>query len=212
MEFLDAPSWRLRVTEFRHTARGVMGGIMEASRESKLPKDETLELPNPAPALQLKHPHWRLLRLVLHDAGPPPLGAKPVPVAFFSVVPEPLISKTKEDVVVRLATHYDRTNWQELFSEYRKTQIPGGSPPFVEADVAAEAVWHLFAHGGECKTHRWRAQLLVAYSGSTLLGAAHLVLQPRDAGDTESWRGFLNDIFVSPAATGKGIGRAAPHQ
>ena len=28
-----------------------------------------------------------------------------------------------EDVVVRLATHYDRTNWQELYSEYRKTQI-----------------------------------------------------------------------------------------
>ena len=55
-----------------------------------------------------------------------------------------------------------------------------------------------------------RGQLLLATSGSALLGAAHLVMQPRAASHEGSWdgdgpagyRGFLSDIFVSPAAKG----------
>ena len=55
-----------------------------------------------------------------------------------------------------------------------------------------------------------RGQLLLATSGSMLLGAAHLVMQPRAASHEGSWdgdgpsayRGFLSDIFVSPAAKG----------
>lgn len=51
---------------------------------------------------------------------------------------------------------------------------------------------------------------MLATSGSTLLGAAHLVMQPRAASHEGSWdgdgpsayRGFLSDIFVSPAAKG----------
>ena len=55
-----------------------------------------------------------------------------------------------------------------------------------------------------------RGQLLLATSGSTLLGAAHLVMQPRAASHEGGWdgdgpsayRGFLSDIFVAPAAKG----------
>ena len=65
------------------------------------------------------------------------------------------------------------------------------------------------ANGSSTPKHSWRGRLLLAHSGGLLLGAAHLVLQPRaarngpwDPEDPSAWRGFLQDIFVSPAASG----------
>ena len=56
-----------------------------------------------------------------------------------------------------------------------------------------------------------RGRLLLAYSSSLLLGAAHVILQPRpspawEAENPQAWRGFLQDIFVAPAASGGGWG------
>ncbi|CAJ1328686.1 unnamed protein product [Effrenium voratum] len=104
-----------------------------------------------------------------------------------------------EDVVIRPASSEDRVEWEKLFKEYRISQIPGGSPPFAEDEVAAEAVWQMCAHGSDRS-----GRLLLATAGS-ILGAAHLVLQPRRDGGL---RGFLSDIFVAPTAAGKGVGRA----
>lgn len=116
--------------------------------------------------------------------------------------------------------------WEGLFRDYRITQrpvrasvsgksvrIPGGSPPFVDAEVASEAarssgalafnrcqVWRMCAQASLDSLPGWSGRLLLAYCGEELLGAAHLVLQHH--------RGFLNDILVSPKARGKGLGRA----
>eukprot|EP00434_Breviolum_minutum_P019859 symbB.v1.2.017523.t1/scaffold1370.1/size122994/14 len=203
LKSLRVPGWNVNVIEYRHTARGILGGLMEASRSEDA---ADVPVPNLAAQLLTEHPEWRLLRLVLHEPGADPVGAKPVPVSFFSTTPAPI-----PDVVVRRATDRDRPQWEALFSEYRVSQIPEGSPPSTDTIAAAEAVWAMLS-----SKHGWRGQLLLATSGSTLLGAAHLVMQPRAASHEGSWdgdgpaayRGFLSDIFVSPAAKGKGIGRA----
>eukprot|EP00435_Cladocopium_sp_Y103_P015097 s3065_g3.t1 len=220
VEHLEAPNpWSVTVVEYRQTARGVIGGLAEATI-ARSDKDHDADaavapLANPVPGLRIKHPDWRLLRLVLHQPGPAPRDAKPLPVCWFSATPEPIPAKMQKDVVVRLANDSDWPQWEALFWEYRISQIPGGSPPFTDDKTASDAVWALCAEAPPPSSkHGWRGRLLVAYSGSLLLGAAHVILQPRpsieawDAENPRAWRGFLQDIFVAPAASGKGIGRA----
>ncbi|CAL1154593.1 unnamed protein product [Cladocopium goreaui] len=223
VEDLDAPNpWSVTVLEYRQTARGVIGGLVEATRSDKdqlhsaaaekwaVDPDAAVALANPAPGLQIKHPDWRLLRLVLHQPGPAPSGAKPVPVCWFSATPEPIPAKMHKDVTVRLANDSDWPQWEALFREYRISQIPGGSPPFTDDKTATDAVWALCADAPPPSSkHGWRGRLLVAYSSSLFLGAAHVILQPRpssvdawDAENPQAWRGFLQDIFVAPAASG----------
>lgn len=197
-------------------SRAICAAICYSKCEPGQDPDAAVALANPAPGLQIKHPDWRLLRLVLHQPGPAPSGAKPVPVCWFSATPEPIPAKMHKDVTVRLANDSDWPQWEALFREYRISQIPGGSPPFTDDKTATDAVWALCADAPPPSSkHGWRGRLLVAYSSSLLLGAAHVILQPRpssvdawDAENPQAWRGFLQDIFVAPAASGKGIGRA----
>ncbi|CAJ1423898.1 unnamed protein product [Effrenium voratum] len=200
MEEIHDACWRISVCAYRHTARGVPGGLMEVD-----PVEDGKELHVPlrdmVPELRRRHPDWRFLRLVLPASCPSPQKAEPFPISWFSVRPRPLPAEKQpdQDVVIRPASSEDRVEWEKLFKEYRISQIPGGSPPFAEDEVAAEAVWQMCAHGSDRS-----GRLLLATAGS-ILGAAHLVLQPRRDGGL---RGFLSDIFVAPTAAGKGVGRA----
>ena len=100
----------------------------------------------------------------------------------------------------------------------RKSNMAGKSPmcrsyqwypindilkPFICDHVQYDIWIYLMCHRAR------RGRLLVAYSSSLLLGAAHVILQPRpssvdawDAENPQAWRGFLQDIFVAPAASG----------
>lgn len=126
-------------------SRAICAAICYSKCEPGQDPDAAVALANPAPGLQIKHPDWRLLRLVLHQPGPAPSGAKPVPVCWFSATPEPIPAKMHKDVTVRLANDSDWPQWEALFREYRISQIPGGSPPFTDDKTATDAVWALCA-------------------------------------------------------------------
>ncbi|CAE7409387.1 unnamed protein product [Symbiodinium natans] len=203
---------------------GVAAGWVEARLAKSADKDQPesaeheVALPDLSEELRRKNPHWRLIRLVLHAAGPDPVGAKRYPVAIFSVDPRlPFPTEPSKDVTVSVATEEDRVAWQRLFVEYRASQIPPGSPPYAPDEVAADAVWGMSCFHGRPLDAGTADILLARAEDGTLLGAATLVRLPKPPSSPSSTatgvgegslRGFLSDLFVDPRTHGKGVGRA----
>eukprot|EP00439_Symbiodinium_sp_Y106_P054161 s1538_g7.t1 len=208
MDVLDGSAWAATSCTWLHTARGVTAGWVEARLARKDQDSQAASpLPDLSAELRKKNPDWRLLRLVLHDDGPEPLGAKRFPVNFFSVQPRPLLYES-QDVSVSFATEEDRSAWQHLYVEYRASQIPPGTLPYESDEVAADAVWGMSLRGRQLDART--ADILIARGqDGTVLGAATVARLPAvDGAGAGAPRGFLGDLFVSPKAHGKGVGRA----
>jgi GNAT superfamily N-acetyltransferase len=95
---------------------------------------------------------------------------------------------------IRPITEEDRAQWEELFLAYGR---------FYETDFTAETVAGVWAWFMD-KDHL--VKCFVAAEADTLLGFAHL----REQADTfragPSW--FLDDLFTSPTARGRGVATA----
>lgn len=107
----------------------------------------------------------------------------------------PPVIETNVDLVVRHVEPVDALAWQQLYRQYGEFyQTP------VDDDVL-DRVWNWLLDPG----HPLNAVVAIA-PDSALIGLAHYRAFPETLLGCDA--GFLDDLFVSPAQRGKGVGKS----
>jgi GNAT superfamily N-acetyltransferase len=106
------------------------------------------------------------------------------------------MSAQRGSVRVRRLERRDRTEWLALFKGYID---------FYRADVPADVIdtlWERLLHGGE----GFHMAFVAVDGADRPFGLAHVLFHRSTW--SNGWYGYLEDLFVAPAARARGAGRA----